>query len=155
MNKTVLAVITALVIFSVFIPAVITVGDRILAYSGKIISPLPDNYIPPVFTPTPSPAKKISLPKDAVNNYLSDKNIKYGLVIKNLDTGETLTENSDIQFPAASLYKLWVMAAVYNDIKNGDLSADQKLTQSIPVLNRKFNIDSESAELTEVCEVAS
>jgi len=149
MNKTIIAIFSIFVILLLGIPVIIMAGSRIIEQTGKIISPLPENYIQPVITPTSASVKQILIPKEEIKNYLSDKNFKYGLVIKNLDTGETFTENSDDIFPAASLYKLWVMAGVYNDIKNGNLDPEQKLSQSVSVLNRKFNIDPDLAELKE------
>jgi beta-lactamase class A len=71
----------------------------------------------------------------------------YGIVIKNLKTGEQYSLQENTEYEAASLYKLWVMAEVYEQIKNGMLSDDDVLSEDVAVLNEKFQIPSESAEL--------
>lgn len=73
----------------------------------------------------------------------------YGVVIKNLKTGEYYTSGEKSTYEAASLYKLWVMATAYEQIKNGSLREDEVLSQDVEVLNEKFGISSESAELTQ------
>lgn len=73
----------------------------------------------------------------------------YGIVIKNLDSDVTYSQNAHTQFEAASLYKLWVMGEAYHEIENHDLDMNEILTGDIPTLNQEFNISSDSAELTE------
>lgn len=73
----------------------------------------------------------------------------YAVVIKNLQTGETYNLNEHKKYETASLYKLWIMATVYDQIFQKKLTENQVLTQSIPILNTKFGIASESAELKE------
>lgn len=73
----------------------------------------------------------------------------YGLVIKNLRTGEIYTQNEDRKFESASLYKLWVMGTAYYQIRNGILSPDDLLSQDVKELNRIFKIDDKLAEKTE------
>ena len=55
-----------------------------------------------------------------IENYMKGKYGRYGVYIKNLNTGETLILN-DGQYSAASIIKLFVMAGVYNEINNGSL----------------------------------
>lgn len=74
---------------------------------------------------------------------------KYGIVIRNLTTGELFEHNSHEKFESASLYKLWVMATVYQWIDDKKLSPDDILADDIASLNQKFLISSESAEMTE------
>src|SRR3989344_1609980 len=99
----------------------------------------------------PQPQKNViskSL-QEAVNESLMGTKGTYGIVIKNLKTGESFYLNESRIFEPASLYKLWVMATVYKQIEEGGLKEDQILSQTIPALNRIFNIDPEYAELTE------
>lgn len=86
---------------------------------------------------------------EIVDKILGKQKDNYGIVIKNLDTGERYYLNENKKYETASLYKLWVMATVYKTIKEGKLSEEDVLTQDIAVLNNKFNIASEAAELTE------
>lgn len=87
--------------------------------------------------------------KGAVEASLVGEEGKYGIVIKNLKTNETYFFKEHQQFDSASLYKLWVMAAVFDQINQGKLQEDQKLKEEVSILNEKFHIASESAELTE------
>ncbi len=74
---------------------------------------------------------------------------EYAVVVKNLTTGEKYTRQSDKNFEPASLYKLWVMATVFEQIANGKLVPDQVLSASVSELNSIFKISSDEAELTE------
>lgn len=70
----------------------------------------------------------------------------YAVVILNLKTGEEYHSNQNLVFDSASLYKLWVMAVVYQQIEKGNLSLDLQLSANVADLNKKFNIDNETAE---------
>ncbi len=74
---------------------------------------------------------------------------QYAVVIKNLKTGENYYFNEHEQFQTASLYKLWVMATIFDMKKNGKITDEEVLHANIEDLNKKFDIASESAELTE------
>lgn len=71
---------------------------------------------------------------------------RYGIVIKNFKTGESYRLNDRQVFQAGSLYKLWVMATVFQKIKEGSLKEDDLLSGDISVLNKEFNISPEEAE---------
>ncbi len=110
-----------------------------------------------VITSTPSGSPGPTIPmqtetnslKSVVDNALEGTTGTYGIVIKNLKTGETYSANEHKVFDTGSLYKLWVMATVYKQIENGQLQEDQMLSEDVATLNQKFNISSESAERTE------
>ncbi len=87
--------------------------------------------------------------KAVVENSLKDTKGTYGIVIKNLRTGENYLANEHRIFEAGSLYKLWVMAVVYNQIQSGELQKEQVLSEDIATLNQEFYIDPEDAEQTE------
>lgn len=86
---------------------------------------------------------------DAVSKALEGAQAEYGVYIKNLKTSEVFELNPHKSFDAASLYKLWIMGEVYNQIEQGLLSESQVLSQDVATLNRKFRIATDSAELTE------
>jgi len=79
---------------------------------------------------------------------LKDDN-NFGIVIKNLKTGERYYFNKDKTFETASLYKMWVMATAFNQIQNGKLKETDILSRDVKELNEDFNIASDAAELTE------
>ena len=87
--------------------------------------------------------------KAAVDSALAGHEGEFGITIKNLKTNETYLLNEHKKFDSASLYKLWVMATVFEQINAGKLREQQELQEEVSVLNEKFHIASESAELTE------
>lgn len=72
---------------------------------------------------------------------------KYGIYIKNLKTGESVNVRENEVFEAGSIYKLWVMGAVFEKIKNGDLKEDDNLEENIEDINKRFEISAEDAEM--------
>lgn len=89
----------------------------------------------------PNPLGKI------VTNSLGGTQGSYAVVIKNFKTGEEFKMNEERIFEPGSLYKLWLMATVYQEIKEGRLTEETTLSDSIPRLNQSFGIT--DPELTE------
>lgn len=87
--------------------------------------------------------------ESVVENSLKGTQGKYGIVIQNLKTGERYTQNENVKFASASLYKLWVMGALYKKVEAEEFTLDQQFSSDIKELNRIFNIDEENAELKE------
>jgi len=89
----------------------------------------------PIFSPTPSPTPSIILPsaslEQAVVAPLTEAPGSYGIVVKNLKTGENYSYNEHIKYESASLYKLWVMAETFEQIKSGKLKEDDILSGRI------------------------
>lgn len=108
---------------------------------GNLISPLSDiiENIPGI----PHSHLKETI-EDSMNGALGD----YAIVVKNLKTGESYSLDTHKVFDTGSLYKLWVMAVVYQDIRDGKFAKNQILSEDVSVLNNKFGINFESAELT-------
>lgn len=82
----------------------------------------------------PNPLEKV------VTYSLKDSTGTYAVVIKNFKTGEKFKMNENRVFEPASLYKLWLMATVYTQIKDGKLKEEDVLSESIPALNSKFGL---------------
>lgn len=72
----------------------------------------------------------------------------YGLVIKNLSTGESYVQNEHLEFEPGSLYKLWIMAIVFKQIEQGKLHLDDPLIVDVSEVNDKFHIPGDDAEMT-------
>ena len=100
---------------------------------------------PPTNTPVPQAAGLEKVVQDSLKGTTGT----YALVIKNYETGQTYTLNDHQKFESASLYKLWVMATVFDQIKQEKFEHTDVLTETIPRLNEIFGIDKENAELTE------
>lgn len=73
---------------------------------------------------------------------------KYSIVIKNLKTGGHYTVGEDEVYSSASLYKLWTIGTVFQQIQDGKLTMDKVASADIAMLNKAFDIE-ENAELKE------
>jgi len=113
-----------------------------------LISPLEDSVPlkPPAFSVL---AQSNELEHIIQNTLVGGTSGQYGIVVKHLATNETYVFNEHKSYWSGSLYKLWVMAVVYDLVKKGTLNSTQVLTEAISVLNDKFHIASNSAEKKE------
>ncbi|MDP2638401.1 MAG: serine hydrolase [Candidatus Levybacteria bacterium] len=107
-------------------------------------------------TPFPTPIPIIEdevtgseLLGETISDALTGTHGTYGIVVKNLETGESYSLNEHAKFYSASLYKLWIMGTAYKQIKDDKLKENDVLQSTIPALNEKYNIPPESAELKE------
>lgn len=80
---------------------------------------------------------------------IRDEDGEYAVVVRTLDEKTLVHLNEDALFWSASLYKLWVMATLYQQVEGGKLEIDTELSGDIVELNEKLDIASESAELSE------
>jgi beta-lactamase class A len=114
-------------------------------------SPMHTQTSTPTLKPTPTPTAPLQQNplRDVVTSAMDGTTGTYGIAIKNLKTHESYYSNGNMVFDTGSLYKLWVMAIVYKQIQNGQLTEDQILRQDIPTLNQEFGIDPSYAELSE------
>lgn len=87
--------------------------------------------------------------KSRIEPILQNEEGRYGIFIKNLSTNETFSKNERQIFESGSLYKIWVMAEVFEKIKDGEIKEDDELIANVARLNEKFEIDSENAEFKE------
>lgn len=84
-----------------------------------------------------------------VEKLLQNIDGRYGIFIKNLSTQETFAQKEQEIFESGSLYKLWVMVATFEKIKQGKIKEDDPLVANIATLNKKFDLDGEEAEFQE------
>lgn len=137
--------------FSLFVffavPLILFLLSRFQAREDVILSPLNESFDGSEITPTPTifESKLQALVLEA----LDETSGTYGIVIKNLKTGESYQQLEHREFEAASLYKLWIMVETFEQIKQGRLSEEEVLSEEVKILNEKFDIASETAELTE------
>lgn len=94
----------------------------------------------------PTNSKKLEA---VVSQSLKGAKGHYSIAIKNYSTGEQYFLNEHDVYNTASVYKLWVMVVVYQQIQNGKLKEDDVLTEKAAVLNDIFDIPDEDAEQTE------
>lgn len=69
----------------------------------------------------------------------------YGIYIKNLLDHKVAAINATQQFQSASLYKLWLMAAAYQMIKDGKLQEGETISSNRFDLYQKLNLDVEES----------
>ena len=100
----------------------------------------------PTDVPTPTPQTISTSLEKAVNNALSGTNGSYGIVVKNLKTGEYYGFNADTSFESGSLYKLWVMAVVYELIEKKKIHLSDTLTKNAAELYKEFDIDAQDQD---------
>ncbi len=139
----------------------VTARDMVAGRTTRVISPLPDSVqarekpVTPTATATGKSSTPTRIPTQskslgaAISKALAGTHGTYAITVRHLSTGESYAYNADMEFPTASLYKLWVMAAAYAKMESGHLLADERLSSSIPALNAAFNISPEYAEQTE------
>lgn len=91
---------------------------------------------PPKQILTQAPQRQL---EQLVKKYLTNQEGKYGVVIKNLKTGENYYYNEDNKFNSASLYKLWVMAVAFQKIKDGAWNETEVLSSSVSSLDETLS----------------
>lgn len=103
----------------------------------------------PSDSPTPKPLTgNFKSLHEVIEKSLEGTQGTYSVYIKHLKTNESYAHNENRVYESGSLYKLWTMATVFDQLESGELEEDQKLSQGIAVLNRKFSISPENAEQT-------
>lgn len=65
--------------------------------------------------------------KDLILDNLKNSDLKYSVYVKNLHSGECCFINEKQIVPSASIIKLFVMAAVINEVENKALSLNQRV----------------------------
>lgn len=91
---------------------------------------------------------KINLRKTIFNALIGAKG-KYSVAVIDLKSGKKESVFGDKIYQVGSLYKLWIMAEAFKQIQDGTLSGDEVLSEDVSILNQDFNIDPQSAELTD------
>lgn len=138
-----------IILFSLFLIGLILNTASSKNKNQTLINPLSESLIEKGKNILTSEKAKENELEKIVTDALSDSEGRYAIAIKNLQNDNQYFINENAIFETASLYKLFVMATVLEQIGNGTLSYDQVLSQDIPILNEKFGIATDSAELKE------
>lgn len=122
-----------------------------LAYAG-IQLPTPTPIMAVTTASTSASLKKVQASTGASLEKIVEKELQgstgeYAVVIKNLTTGESYTREGSRVFRSASLYKLWVMAVVYDQIRAGTLKKTDFLSSDVEAINKYFGISPEEADM--------
>ena len=143
-NKRIVRLFSVLVIFFVTGLIMISIKNSIFHPSDDITA----KAVSPLSTPFPSPTTPpiSSDLEQAVQDALQGTSGTYGIVIKNLKTGEYYGFNQNHVFSSGSLYKIWVMAVVYEQIQEGKFSLDTVLSKDLDDLAKEFNVTIDSSE---------
>ena len=88
---------------------------------------LADRIISPLAELLPEPSYDPEGLANVVEKSLAGAQGTYAIAIKNLKTGEEFYQNEHLVYDTASLYKLWVMLTVYDQLRSGDLKEDTVL----------------------------
>lgn len=87
--------------------------------------------------------------QEAVEDPLRGVPGSYAVAVKNMTTGEEYYYNGHKPFQPASVYKVWVMGATMDQLRQGKLADYQVLSKPVPFLNAEFGIASDAAEQKE------
>ena len=139
------------VLFVILFLFIVFLGSAIFNSNKKtstIISPLADTVVDASVKAISNIVNPSRL-ESVVKNSLKGTQGTYAVAIKNLKTGESYYQDSDRKFTSASLYKLWVMATVFQQVEKGKLDLEKIVDRDIADLNADFDIASDAAELTE------
>lgn len=103
---------------------VIAEGTIIKTNSASFYIPAAEGLKIYKFDPNPKDVEKI------ISKNISGLDAMFGIVIKNLSTGQEYRLNSDEEFSSASLYKLSVMYTIYKKDSEGKLDITQPNIQN-------------------------
>ena len=117
--------------------ALVLLSAKFIRPENKLISPFPLQFFP---------TSNLRLIAEST---FRDFDGKYAIYIQNLKTKESLKINADQTFGSASLYKLWLMATIFDKVSKGELKESESVEGSISAINKKYGIEKEDAELTE------
>jgi beta-lactamase class A len=131
------------VIFGICFIAIII--HKFMQSPPKVIAPISNDLLS-LFLLQKQPDESL---EKAVQQQLKGATGSYSVEIYNLKTQEHYGFNSDKTYDSGSLYKLWIMATAFDQIKKGTLKEDEVLSSDVEKLNNEFNIDDDYAELTE------
>lgn len=117
------------------------------AREKSLASPIASNFAPK--ESLSDKIKNVLEPKSPLQK-LVEQGVKgregtYGIYIKNLLDNKGTAINAQQQFQSASLYKLWLMAAAFQMIKDGKLQEEETISSNRFDLYQKLNLEAEES----------
>lgn len=153
-----LKVLSSFIFIAATILTIVAIGFNIVqtSHASQIVSPLPEGqqpsqgilsaFVENVREALPTNNKELA---QTVTGSLEGTKGTYAIAIKNMKTGEEYYQNENQLFDSASLYKLWVMGTVFEQLEDGTLTMDKPIKADVKRINEIYDIDPEFAELTE------
>jgi len=142
-KKLILGIIGACLICVVIFSIIFMPGSRV---EDELISGAITDTITPMNSqnPTKTPIFDQELIQ-IINDEVGKSKAEYGIVLTDFENKKSYRLNADQTFTAASLYKLWVMATLMEQIDTKKISKKTILESDIDSLYERFNIASPSA----------
>lgn len=114
-------VATALVASTVMVGALTTPSNS-TARASERSAPAPNAAVKPAAAAAVVPTPQRTGLQQLLDTFTAANADKFGIVVKNMTTGETASINPDRQITSASLYKLFVAQRIYQQIDLGQLT---------------------------------
>lgn len=112
------------------------------------VSPAPSATAAPTPSPEPPEQEGLAELKSEVEGYVSGLSGEWGVYVKNLKTNEYMTINEH-ELYSASLIKLFIMGAVYNEIEAGTITKDDHISGLLEIMITESDNDAAN----ELCEI--
>lgn len=130
MNTKLVPVVSAILVAGILFAGFVIIDS---SNNKDNIAPIPNqkSELLGATSKTNSVSKDLAIPKNPdkafthIKDLASSKSGDYGIYIKDLNSGEKYLYNENQNFYAASLYKVAVAIATYNEIERGLISLDQ------------------------------
>lgn len=137
MKKTIIVVLSLLLCSC---SAVRTVSNILQPSSEPPATPAPTATAKPTATPEPAEREGLDELKNQIGGFVSERGGEWGVYVKNLSTNEYLALNEHEMY-SASLIKLFIMAAAYNEIDAGAIKKDDHVTELIRAMIEESSND--------------
>lgn len=111
-------------------------------------TPIPTNTPEPTLSPLPEEHRGFVDLGSQITDYIDIAEGNWGVYVKNLDTNEYIDINEGDMY-SASLIKLFIMAAVYNDINEGKIEKDNYVSSLLNLMITESDNDAANT----LCEI--
>lgn len=136
-----LFIFSVISVFLIFNPHIFRRVDGVTITINQASFYIPGNQSIKIYLFDPKPKNL----EQIIEQGTSDTNSEFGVVVKNLSTGQELSVNADKVFNAASLYKLAVMYTLFDKAKKGQIDLNKEDIKNN--LNQMITVSSNEAAL--------